>query len=304
MGFFHPDRGYLFMNELIESNKTTHEISDWTTIITSRTGWFDINLKEIWSYRDLIMLFVRRDFVSQYKQTILGPLWFLIQPLLSTLVFTVVFGTIAQIPTDGLPQFLFYMSGITAWNYFSECITKTSNTFVSNAYIYGKVYFPRLAVPISVLIMSLVRFAIQFGLFLAFLIYFYFKGSPIHPNSWILLTPLLIIQMAALGLGMGILISSFTIKYRDIAQGFTFAVSLWMYATPIVYPLSQVPEKWQWLIALNPMTSIVEIFRYAFLGAGTVQPWLFGLSIGMTVLILVIGILMFNRVEKTFIDTV
>ncbi len=292
------------MNELIESNKTTHEISDWTTIITSRTGWFDINLKEIWSYRDLIMLFVRRDFVSQYKQTILGPLWFLIQPLLSTLVFTVVFGTIAQIPTDGLPQFLFYMSGITAWNYFSECITKTSNTFVSNAYIYGKVYFPRLAVPISVLIMSLVRFAIQFGLFLAFLIYFYFKGSPIHPNSWILLTPLLIIQMAALGLGMGILISSFTIKYRDIAQGFTFAVSLWMYATPIVYPLSQVPEKWQWLIALNPMTSIVEIFRYAFLGAGTVQPWLFGLSIGMTVLILVIGILMFNRVEKTFIDTV
>lgn len=289
---------------MIDFYEKKTEKQDWTTLITPRTGWFDINLKEIWSYRDLIMLFVRRDFVAQYKQTILGPLWFLIQPLFSTLVFTLVFGTIAQIPTDGLPQFLFYMSGITAWNYFSECINKTSNTFVSNANIFGKVYFPRLAVPISVLFMSLVRFAIQFGLFLAFLIYFYIKGSPIHPNSWILLTPLLIVQMAALGLGMGILISSFTVKYRDLAQGFGFIVSLWMYATPIVYPLSQVPEKWKWLIALNPMTSIVEIFRYAFLGAGTVQPWLFGLSISMTVLILFIGILMFNRVEKTFIDIV
>ena len=278
--------------------------SDWTTEIKPRSGWFDINLKELWSYKDLILILVRRDFISQYKQTILGPLWFLIQPLFSTLVFTFAFGTIAQIPTDGLPQFLFYMSGLTAWNYFSNCVTQTSNTFVGNAYLFGKVYFPRLAVPVSVLITNLLRFVIQFSLFMVLLTYFYLKGSPIHPNFWIVLTPFLIVQMAALGLGMGILISSFTIKYRDLGHAFGFFVPLWMYATPIVYPLSQVPAKWLWLIALNPMTSIVELFRYAFLGEATIQLWLIGLSIAMTVMILFIGIVLFTKVEKTFIDSV
>lgn len=278
--------------------------STWTTVIRQRSGWFDIDIKEIWSYWDLILLFVRRDFLAQYKQTILGPLWFMISLVLSTLVFTVVFGKIAEISTDGLPQFLFYMSGMTAWNYFSGCVGQTSNTFGNNAHLFGKVYFPRLAVPVSVLIINLLRFSLQFGLFLAFLIYFYLNGSPIHPNLWILLTPILIIHMAALGLGMGLLISSFTVKYRDLAHAFGFVVSLWMYATPIVYPFSAVPANWQWLIALNPMTSIVEIFRYAFLGAGTIQPWLYGLSIGLTILILFIGIVLFSKVEKTFIDTV
>lgn len=283
---------------------TENNDSNWTTIIGPRAGWFDINLKEIWSYRDLIMLFVRRDFVAQYKQTILGPLWFLIQPLLSTLVFTVVFGTIVQIPTDGLPQVLFYMAGITAWTYFANCFTKTSNTFISNAAIFGKVYFPRLAVPISIAISNLITFAIQFGLFIVFLLYFYFKGSSIQPNIWILLTPLLLVQMATLGLGVGILVTSMTTKYRDLVHAVGFGVQLWMYATPVVYPLSQIPEKWQWLSALNPMTAIVESFRYAFLGAGAIQPWVMGVSIGMTAFFLIIGIILFSRVEKTFMDTV
>lgn len=280
------------------------EYSDWTTLIRPRSGWFDINLSELWSFRDLILLFVRRDFVAYYKQTILGPFWFLLQPLFSTLVFTIIFGKIAHIPTDGLPQILFYMSGITVWNYFSSCLTSTSNTFVNNAGIFGKVYFPRLVVPISVVITNLLTFTIQFGLFLAFLFYFYFNGSSIRPGWWILLTPLLLVQMAALGLGVGILVSSMTTKYRDLAFAVGFGVQLWMYATPIVYPLSQIPTKWQWLFALNPMTAIVETFRYAFLGSGTIQPWVMGLSLMITFIILVIGIVLFSRVEKTFMDTV
>jgi lipopolysaccharide transport system permease protein len=278
--------------------------SNWTTSIRPHSGWFDINLKEIWSYRDLILLFVRRDFVAYYKQTILGPLWFFLQPLFTTIVFTIIFGKIANIPTDGLPQMLFYMAGIVTWNYFSSCLTQTSNTFVTNAGIFGKVYFPRLAVPISVVITNLLTFAIQFGLFLVFMLYFYLNGSSIQPNIWILLAPFLLIQMAALGLGMGILVSSMTTKYRDLAFAVGFGVQLWMYATPVVYPLSQIPEKWQWLIALNPMTSIVETFRYAFLGAGTVQLMLLGISLGMTIIILAAGIILFSRVQKTFMDTV
>jgi len=278
--------------------------SNWTSIIRPRSGWFDINLPELWSYRDLIFLFVRRDFVAFYKQTILGPLWFLLQPLFTTLVFTIVFGRIAQIPTDGLPQIIFYMAGITVWNYYSNCLNQTSNTFVTNAGIFGKVYFPRLTVPISVVLTNLITFAIQFGLFLAFVAFFYLKGSSVQPNLWILSTPLLLIQMAALGLGMGIIISSLTTKYRDLTYVVGFGVQLWMYATPIVYPMSQIPSKWHWMIALNPMTAIVETFRYAFLGAGTVQPWVSALSIGITIMILAIGIVLFSRVEKTFMDTV
>jgi lipopolysaccharide transport system permease protein len=290
----------------MEIKKEKMEIidSDWTIVIRPYSGWFDINLKEIWSYRDLIMLFVRRDFVTYYKQTILGPLWFFLQPLFTTVVFTIIFGKIANIPTDGLPPMLFYMAGIITWNYFASCLTQTSNTFVTNAGIFGKVYFPRLAVPISVVITNLLTFAIQFGLFLVFMLYFYLNGSSIQPNIWILLAPFLLIQMAALGLGVGILVSSMTTKYRDLIFAVGFGVQLWMYATPVVYPLSHIPEKWQWLIALNPMTAIVETFRYAFLGAGTVQPMLLGISLGMTIIILAAGIVLFSRVQKTFMDTV
>lgn len=277
---------------------------NWTTILRSKSGWFDIDLKELWRYRDLIMLFVRRDFVAIYKQTILGPLWFLLQPLFTTVVFTVVFGKVAKIPTDGLPPILFYMTGIVAWSYFSGCLTKISDTFVGNANIFGKVYFPRLVVPISVVISSILTFVIQFGLFLAFLSYFYLKGASIQPSLWILLTPLMIVHMAALGLGTGILISSLTTKYRDLTFAVGFGVQLWMYATPIVYPMSQIPEKWHWLMALNPMTAIVETFRYAFLGAGTVELWVMGVSIGVTLSILTLGIILFSRIEKTFMDTV
>lgn len=278
--------------------------SDWTMVIRSRKGWFDIDVSEIWRYRDLILLFVRRDFVAYYKQTILGPLWFLLQPLLSTIVFTVIFSRIANIPTDGLPPFLFYMAGIVPWTYFASCLTQTSSTFIANAGIFGKVYFPRIVVPISVVITNLLTFAIQFALFLVFLLYFYLQGATIQPNVWILLVPLLLVQMAALGLGMGILISSLTTRYRDLAFALGFGVQLWMYATPIVYPLSQIPAQWQWVFALNPMTAVIETFRYAFLGSGAIQPWVLGVSLSMTILILAIGIVLFSRVEKTFMDTI
>jgi len=282
----------------------SNETQNWTSVIKPVSGWFDIHLAELWRYRDLIMLFVRRDFVSVYKQTILGPIWFLIQPLFTTLVFTVIFGKVAKISTDGLPQVLFYMSGVVAWNYFAGCLNKTSGTFVANAGIFGKVWFPRLAVPISVVISNLITFGIQFVLFLGFWIFFYMKGTAISIKPSVIFIPLLILQMAALGLGFGIIVSSLTTKYRDLTYLVTFGVQLWMYATPIVYPTSQIPKKWQWLIALNPMAPVIEFFRYSFLGAGTVHPWQVGLSIGTTLLILTIGIILFRRIEKSFMDTV
>lgn len=282
----------------------TLQSEQWTKVIGPKKGWFDINFSNLWNYRDLILLFVKRDFVAFYKQTVLGPLWFLLQPLFTTIVFTIVFGRIARIPTDGLPQVLFYMSGIMIWNYFANCLNKTSDTFVSNASIFGKVYFPRIAVPISIVITSLITFAIQFGLFLAFWAYYYLDGSNIKASPLILLTPLLLLQMAALGLGLGILISSMTTKYRDLKFVVGFGVQLWMYATPIVYPMSQIPEKWQWLSALNPMSAIVETTRYAFLGAGIVSPLHLFISLGTTLLVLMAGIIMFSRIEKTFMDTV
>jgi len=280
------------------------ETQQWTSVIKPVSGWFDIHLSEIWRYRDLIMLFVRRDFVSVYKQTILGPLWFLIQPLFTTLVFTVIFGKVAKIPTDGLPPVIFYMSGIVFWNYFSGCLDKTSNTFVGNAGIFGKVWFPRLTVPLSIVISNLITFGIQFSLFLCFYFYFFFKGAAIFPKTLILMTPFLILQMAALGLGLGIIVSSMTTKYRDLRYLVGFGVQLWMYATPIVYPTSQIPLKYQWVIALNPMAPVIEAFRYAFLGAGTVHPWQMGLSMGTTVIVLTVGIILFSRIEKSFMDTV
>jgi lipopolysaccharide transport system permease protein len=280
------------------------DTQQWTSIIRPVSGWFDIHLSELWRYRDLIMLFVRRDFVAVYKQTILGPLWFLIQPLFTTIVFTIIFGRIAKIPTDGLPQILFYLSGIVTWNYFSGCLNKTSDTFVANAGIFGKVWFPRLAVPISIVISNLITFAIQFLLFMGFWVYFLINGSTINPQPLIILLPFLILQMAALGLGCGIIISSLTTKYRDLTHLVGFGVQLWMFATPIVYPTSRIPERFQWIIALNPMSPIIEVFRYSFLGAGTINPSHIALSVLTTMVILFIGIILFSRVEKSFMDTV
>ena len=280
------------------------EQENWTTIIKPKTGWFDINLKELVQYKDLIVMFVKRDFKTMYKQTILGPLWIIINPLMTTLMFTVVFGNIANISTDGMPQIVFYMLGTTVWTYFSSCLTKTSSTFTGNAAIFGKVYFPRLVTPISTVISGLINFGVQFLMFLGFMAYFMIKGSPIEPNLWILITPLLLVQLAALALGFGIIISSMTTKYRDLAVLVTFGVQLWMYATPVVYPASQIGGKLKTLMMLNPVSPIVESFRYAFLGSGSI-PWNYlGISVVTTLVVLFAGVVLFSRVEKTFMDTV
>jgi lipopolysaccharide transport system permease protein len=276
----------------------------WDMIIQPQRRLLDLRLGELWKYRDLVLLFVRRDFVSVYKQTILGPLWYLIQPLLTTITFTVIFGQIAKLPTDGLPQFLFYMSGTVIWTYFANCLTNTSNTFVGNAGLFGKVYFPRLAVPVSILISSLITFGIQFAFFLAFMAFFALGGSVIHPNAWMLVTPMLVLIMAGLGLGFGIIVSSLTTKYRDLRFLVTFGVALLMYATPVIYPASTIPARFQWAIKLNPMTSIVETFRYAFLGAGSVHPLDLLYSFAFMLVVVALGAVMFNRVEATFMDTV
>jgi len=277
---------------------------DWSEIIEPQRGLLDLRLGELWQYRDLVMLFVRRDFVSVYKQTILGPLWFLIQPLLTTIIFTFIFGSVAKLPTDGLPQFLFYMSGTVVWFYFSDVLTKTSNTFVNNSQLFGKVYFPRMAVPVSILISSLITFAIQFAFFLAFVGFFILRGTVLQPNLWILLTPVLILIMAGLGLGFGIIISALTNKYRDLRFLVQFGVQLLMYATPVIYPASSIPDRFQWMIRANPMTSIVEAFRYGYLGAGSVNALELLYSFSFMVVTVVIGVIIFNRVEATFMDTV
>jgi lipopolysaccharide transport system permease protein len=295
------------MEETFEE-QITHKIADmpdqWDLVIEPQRSLLDLRLRELWRYRDLVMLFVRRDFVSAYKQTILGPLWYLIQPLLTTLTYTVIFGQIANLPTDGLPQFLFYMSGTVIWAYFADCLTKTSNTFVNNSNLFGKVYFPRMAVPVSILISNLITFAIQFVFFLLFALYFGLRGSTITPNLWILSTPLLLLMMAGLGLGFGVLISAMTTKYRDLRFLVQFGVSLLMYATPVIYPISSVPAQLQMLIRLNPMTPIVETFRFAFLGAGSVNPMELLYSFVFMLVVVILGSVVFNRVEATFMDTV
>jgi len=276
-------------------------------IIKPSSFLFELNLKEIWKYKDLLFLFVRRDFVSVYKQTILGPLWFIIQPIFTTLVFTVVFGQLASIPTDGLPQVLFYMCGITCWNYFAECVTKTSNTFVTNSAIFGKVYFPRLILPLSVILTNLLKFGIQFLLFLAILFYYKYSGSNISPNIYIFTLPLLLFIMATLGLGSGLIISSLTTKYRDFQFLISFGIQLFMYATPIVYPLSLAKEKlgaYSWIATANPMTSIIETMKFAFLGEGVFSWNNLAYSLIFSLVLLFLGVIVFNRVEKTFMDTV
>lgn len=277
----------------------------WDLDISPKRNLLDLRLGDLWRARDLVVLFVWRDFVSFYKQTILGPLWYIIQPILTTVVFTFIFGSVAKLPTGGLPQFLFYMSGTVVWSYFSACITKTADTFITNTQLFGKVYFPRLAVPVSILISNLITFAIQFALFLAFMGYFALRGSLLQPNWWMLMTPVLVMMMAGLGLGFGIIISSLTTKYRDLRFLVTFGVTLLMYATPAILPLSSFPQRFRWIILANPLTPIMETFRFAFLGGGgAVNLPDLAYSFGFMVVVVIVGAVIFNRVEATFMDTV
>ena len=282
-------------------------LKEWDLVIEPQTSLFELNLKDVWRYRDLLWLLVKRDFVSFYKQTILGPLWFFIQPLFTTIIFTFIFGNLAGLSTDGLPQPLFYMAGITAWNYFADCLTKTSTVFRDNANIFGKVYFPRLIMPLSIVVSNLVRFGVQMLLFFVMIGYYLFKnelGGGGHPNIYVLLFPVLVLLMALLGLGLGLIITALTTKYRDLAFLITFGVQLMMYATTVIYPLSAAPVEYKWLIELNPMTGIIEAFRYGFLGQGEFTLQTFGYSVIFTLISLVLGVIIFNKTEKTFVDTV
>ncbi|MDR1452546.1 MAG: ABC transporter permease [Candidatus Margulisbacteria bacterium] len=291
-------------------HKIKHKVSrlglepGWDTVIRPRTGWFDIDLREVWRYRDLIKIFVYRDFVVYYKQTILGPLWWLIQPLFTSGMFTLIFGAFAGLPTDGIPAILFYLSGVVCWGYFSDCLLTTANTFTANSAIFGKVYFPRLVVPISTVLSGLIKFALQFALFLVIYLIYLLRGADLQPGLGVLALPLLLAQMAALALGLGIIASSLTTKYRDLALAMTFFVQLLMYATPVVYPLSMIPDKWRPLAMLNPLAPVIEFFRLAFLGAGSLDLWTTLWSVGFTLCILFLGVIFFSRVEKNFMDTV
>lgn len=284
------------------SQKATED--QWSEIITPKKSWFDLRLNELWQYRDLIVLFVRRDFVAVYKQTILGPLWHIIQPVFTTLVFTLVFGRIAKISTDGQPAFLFYMCGVTIWNYFANNLTKTSNTFVANQAVFGKVYFPRLTVPVSNVISGLFSFAIQFTLFLIFYFVFYLRGANITPNVWIFAIPLFVLIMAVLSLGLGIIISSLTTKYRDLTMLIGFGVQLFMYASPVIYPVSSLSPDLQFYMQFNPVAPILEGFKYAFFGTGIMSYVSLGYSFILAFTIFFVGVALFHKVEKTFMDTV
>ena len=279
----------------------------WDLVIKGHTSLFDVKFKDLWNYRDLLAMFVKRDFVSFYKQTILGPLWFFIQPILTTIVFSFIFGNLAGISTDGLPKFLFYLSGITAWNYFSDCLTKTSTVFKDNANIFGKVYFPRLIMPLSIVVSNLVRFGVQLLLLICMMTYFYLfpnENTSFHITNGIFLFPVLVFLMALLGLGLGLIITAITTKYRDLTFLISFGVQLLMYGTTVIYPLSSAPDQYKKYIELNPMTGIIEAFRYAFLGKGEFTVWSLGYSTIFTVVVLFLGILIFNKTEKNFVDTI
>jgi lipopolysaccharide transport system permease protein len=276
----------------------------WTTIITPHRGWLDWRLKQLWRYRDLISLFVWRDFVSAYKQTILGPLWHIIQPLLTTITFTIVFGKIARLSTDGVPPFLFYLAGNVCWSYFANNINKTSSTFVGNSALLGKVYFHRLVIPISIAISNLVSFAIQLGIFLVFLAINYRAGNNVHFTGWVFCTPLFLLMLAGYGLGGGIIVSALTTRYRDLTNLVAFGVQLLMFATPVILPLSQMPPKYRWVMECNPLTPVVEGFRRGFLGAGGVDALHLGISLGVMFAVLAVGLMLFTHVERTFMDTV
>ena len=275
----------------------------WTTI-KSKTSLFSLNLADLWKYRDLVRMFVKRDFVTFYKQTILGPLWYIIQPLFTGGMFSFIFGSVAKISTDGTPPLLFYTAGIINWTYFSSCLTSTSDTFLANAHIFGKVYFPRLAVPVSVIISGLIRYAIQYSVFITIYFIFIHKGYTPAYNWIVFLTPVLLLYMSLVGLGFGIWISSITTKYRDLRFALSFFVQLWMYATPVIYPLSIIPEKYKAFMLFNPMAPVIEIFRKGYLGAGDINMNHILISLGITFSVLFSGIIIFNRIEKTFMDTV
>jgi lipopolysaccharide transport system permease protein len=279
-------------------------MQEFTTIIKPKNKLFDIDFKELWHYRDLFSMFVKRNIITQYKQTILGPAWFFIQPAITTIMYMIVFAGIAGISTDSLPEPMFYLAGIVCWQYFSDCLNKTSSTFTENQGIFGKVYFPRLIVPLATVASNLVRMGIQFLLFVAVYIYYIVIGVQVQPNVYVLLLPVLMLMLAGLSLGFGIIISSMTTKYRDLTILFTFIVQLWMYATPIIYPLSTMSPKRQWIMALNPVTSIVEAFKYGTMGVGTFSWMQLIYSFVFMVVILAIGIVVFNKVQRSFMDTV
>jgi ABC-type polysaccharide/polyol phosphate export systems, permease component len=279
-------------------------MENYTTVIKPKNKLWQVDFKEIWQYRDLFSMFVKREIITQYKQTILGPMWFFIQPALTTIMYMVVFGGIAGISTDSLPQPMFYLAGIVCWQYFADCINKTSSTFTANQAIFGKVYFPRLIVPLATVASNLVRMGIQFLLFAIVYIYYIVIGVQVSPNIYILLLPVLILMLAGLSIGFGIIISSLTTKYRDLTILFTFIVQLWMYATPIIYPLSTMSPERQWIMALNPVTSIVEAFKYGTMGVGTFSWGQLGYSFGFMVAVLTVGIVVFNKVQRSFMDTV
>ena len=281
------------------------ENESFKTLIKSNTKWYDVKLGELWEYKDLILLFVKRDFTTRYKQTILGPAWLFLTPLISTIISTFVFGTIAEIPSDGVPYFLFYMCGnAVAWSYFSTCFNSTASTFTNNANLFGKVYFPRLVIPISSVLTGLIDFAIHLVLFIGFWIYFFLQGAAISITWVVCLVPVLLIQTAMLGLGCGIIVSSLTTKYRDLKVLTGFGITLWMYITPIIYSTTSLSPKLRSICMLNPMAPVVEIFRYGFLGSGDISWSYWGISVIVTVIILVLGVILFNKVEKTFMDTV
>jgi lipopolysaccharide transport system permease protein len=287
------------------AEKETEE--DWDIEITPKSALLDLKLNDVWQYRDLLILLVKRDFIAFYKQTILGPVWFFVQPVITIVMYTIVFGNLAGIPTDGVPKPLFYLAGTIIWNYFADCLTKTSTVFKDNAGMLSKVYFPRLIMPLSIVFSNLVKFGVQFILFIILLVFYRLKGAVIQPNAFIFLFPLLIVFIAALGLGAGMMISAVTTKYRDLAFIASFGVPLLMYSTTVIFPLSEVLLKhpnYQWFIKLNPVTAIIETFRYGFLGRGSFSWALLGYSSLITIFLLITGIIIFNRIEKNFVDTV
>jgi len=275
----------------------------WTETIDDTHSLFDLKLKEVWKYKDLVYMFVKRDFVSSFKQTILGPIWFFINPIFTTITYLIIFGKFAKLPTDGAPGILFYLAGVTLWNYFSGALLGTTNTFTGNASIFGKVYFPRLVTPVSIVISNLMRLIVQFLLFIAVWLY-YLINKEIHPNWWMLATPFLIIIMALFALGVGMIFSSLTTKYKDLTMLLAFGVSLLMYATPVIYPISMLPGYFRSLAKYNPLTGIFECFKYGWLGVGDFSPSMLIISTIITIVLLFIGIITFNKVERTFMDTV
>ena len=280
---------------------------EWDIVIERKSNLFNLDFKEVWRYKDLLFMYVKRDIVTLYKQTILGPLWFIIQPVLTTIMFMFVFGGIAGISTDGVPQAVFYLAGLVCWNYFSDCLTKCSDTFNANQSIFGKVYFPRLIVPLSIIVSNLIKMAIQFVLFLAVFLYYYFTLDNLHVNIAILLLPLLVVMLGCLGLGFGLIITSMTTKYRDLRFLISFGVQLWMYITPVIYPLSVMKNNfphYMWVIVANPLTAILETFKYGFTGVGVFEWSYLAYSSIFTVVILFIGIIVFNRVQKNFMDVI